>query len=134
MKNDSGMYPVETPMDSWFDSNNDGELSGLETMQRDAMLYESYKQTSDVFEESSGYSPAKFNSYKYEPKKPTEQNNEPEPIVTGDWGQTICIVLAALILVGQFIVCAVVGSIAPMFIGTIIGVFLLWISGALTFG
>lgn len=134
MKNDSGMYPIETPMDSWFDSNNDGKLSGIETMQRDAMLYESYKQTTSAFDNSDNISPAKYNSYKYEPIKSEKQDNEPDPIVTGDWGQTICIVLAALILVGQFIVCAVVGSIAPMFIGTIVGMFLLWISGALTFG
>ena len=134
MKNDSNMFPIETPIDSMFDSDKDGNLTGLETMQRDAMLYESYKQTSSEFDNSDNISPAKFNSYKYEPKRQTEQSNEPDPIVSGDWVQTICIVLAAIILVGQFVVCGLVGSIAPMFIGTIIGVFLLWISGALTFG
>ncbi|MGN1421164.1 MAG: hypothetical protein ACI4XC_06595 [Eubacterium sp.] len=47
MKNDSWMFPTETPMDSMFDHNKDGKLTGLETMQRDAMLYDSYQQTTN---------------------------------------------------------------------------------------
>ena len=31
MKNDSWMFPTETPMDSMFDSNHDGKLTGFET-------------------------------------------------------------------------------------------------------
>ena len=57
------MFPTETPMDSMFDHNKDSQLTGLETMERDAMLYNGYKQTtSDEDEEfgtytsSSGYS------------------------------------------------------------------------------
>ncbi|MGN0536006.1 MAG: hypothetical protein ACI4IR_08420 [Eubacterium sp.] len=47
MKNDSWMFPTETPMDSMFDHNKDEKLTGLETMQRDAMLYDSYQQTTN---------------------------------------------------------------------------------------
>lgn len=43
MKNDSHLFPVETPMDSLFDSNKDGELTGFETTMRDAALYDSEK-------------------------------------------------------------------------------------------
>ena len=42
MKNDSWMFPTETPMDSLFDSNKDGELTGFETTMRDAVLMDSY--------------------------------------------------------------------------------------------
>ena len=47
MKNDSWMFPTGTPMDSMFDHNKDGKLTGLETMQRDAMMYDSYQQTTN---------------------------------------------------------------------------------------
>lgn len=43
MKNDSHLFPVETPMDSLFDSNKDGKLTGFETAMRDAALYDSEK-------------------------------------------------------------------------------------------
>ena len=43
MKNDSHLFPVETSMDSLFDSNKDGELTGFETTMRDAALYDSEK-------------------------------------------------------------------------------------------
>lgn len=42
MKNDSPFFPMGTPMDSFFDSNHDGNLSGMETAFRDANLMESY--------------------------------------------------------------------------------------------
>ena len=42
MKNDSWMFPTETPMDSLFDSNKDGELTEFETTMRDAVLMDSY--------------------------------------------------------------------------------------------
>lgn len=43
MKNDSHLFPVETPMDSLFDNNKDGKLTGFETTMRDAALYDSEK-------------------------------------------------------------------------------------------
>ena len=39
MKNDSRMFPTETPMDSLFDSNKDGKLTGFETTMGDAEAY-----------------------------------------------------------------------------------------------
>ena len=42
MKNDSFFHPFSTPIDSCFDSNNDGELTGFETAFRDAALMNSY--------------------------------------------------------------------------------------------
>lgn len=42
MKNDSFFHPFSTPIDSCFDSNNDGELTGFETAFRDAALMDSY--------------------------------------------------------------------------------------------
>lgn len=43
MKNDSWMFPTETPVDGMFDHNKDSQLTGLETMERDAALYDSEK-------------------------------------------------------------------------------------------
>lgn len=59
MKNDSPFFPTGTPMDSMFDHNKDGKLTGLETMQRDAMLYDSYQQTTN--DNTSGYTSNKSN-------------------------------------------------------------------------
>lgn len=48
MKNDSFFNPFSTPIDSCFDSNNDGELTGCETAFRNAALFEMYdKATAD---------------------------------------------------------------------------------------
>lgn len=48
MKNDSFFTPFSTPIDSCFDSNNDGELTGCETAFRNAALFEMYdKATAD---------------------------------------------------------------------------------------
>lgn len=69
MKNDSWSYPLETPMDDMFDHNHDGKLTGLETMERDAMLYNTYKQTSGNDE----YSSYNGTSYGYTPKSTTEK-------------------------------------------------------------
>lgn len=55
MKNDSWSYPLETPMDDMFDHNHDGKLTGLETMERDAMLYNAYKQTTSKDEKYGTY-------------------------------------------------------------------------------
>lgn len=43
MKNDSPFFPIDTPMESFFDSNHDGKLSGMETAFRDATLMDSYE-------------------------------------------------------------------------------------------
>lgn len=62
MKNDSWSYPLETPVDDMFDHNHDGKLTGLETTERDAMLYNAYKQTTnnddecEIYSSSSSYS------------------------------------------------------------------------------
>lgn len=39
MKNDSRMFPTETPMDSLFDSNKDGKLTRFETTMPNAEDY-----------------------------------------------------------------------------------------------
>lgn len=131
MKNDSGMYPIETPMDSWFDSNNDGELSGLETMQRDAMLYESYKQTSDESEDFDSCSPAKFNSYKYEEEKSAETNNT-SPANTG-WVEVLAPIFAILIIIGSLVLAVKAEAAILFFIGAALGAFVLWATGLLSF-
>lgn len=61
MKNDSWMFPVESPMDSMFDHNKDGKLTGMETMQRDAMLYNIYEQATKQDE----YNKSNYDSSKY---------------------------------------------------------------------
>lgn len=44
MKNDSFLFPFSMPGDKFFDSNNDGELSGFETVFRDAYHIEAQRK------------------------------------------------------------------------------------------
>lgn len=52
MKNDSPFFPIDTPMDSFFDSNHDGKLSGMETAFRDATLMDSYEHFNEANDNS----------------------------------------------------------------------------------
>lgn len=56
MKNDSFFHPFSTPMDSCFDSNNDGELTDCETAFRDAALFEMYDKATTDSSSSNSYS------------------------------------------------------------------------------
>ena len=56
MKNDSFFHPFSTPIDSCFDSNNDGELTGCETVFRDAVLFEMYDKATTDSSPSNSYS------------------------------------------------------------------------------
>ena len=47
MKNDSWMFPTETPMDSMFDHNKDGKLTGYEIICREAWHIEQLKRFKD---------------------------------------------------------------------------------------
>lgn len=132
MKNDSWMFPVETQMDSWFDSNNDGELSGLETMQRDAMLYESYKQTSSAFDSSNNNTSTHYKDYKLTTDKPSKSTNDTKPIV-GDWAVTIVSFLVVAILFGSLVFTAKTKNPIVLFLGLAISIGLLWITRILTF-
>ena len=44
MKNDSWLFPVSMPGDSFFDSNKDGKLTGFETLVRDSYWLEQQKK------------------------------------------------------------------------------------------
>lgn len=61
MKNDSNLFPVETPMDSLFDSNKDGELTGFETTMRDAALYDADKYFNESREDYDPSPDLQFN-------------------------------------------------------------------------
>lgn len=56
MKNDSFFHPFSTPIDSCFDSNNDGELTGCETAFRDAALFEMYNNATEDSGSNNVYS------------------------------------------------------------------------------
>ena len=56
MKNDSFFHPFSTPIDSCFDSNNDGELTGCETAFRDAALFDMYNKATEDSGSNNVYS------------------------------------------------------------------------------
>ncbi|MCI6360594.1 MAG: hypothetical protein MR773_01875 [Eubacterium coprostanoligenes] len=87
MKNDSWMFPVESPMDSMFDHNKDGKLTGMETMQRDAMLYNIYEQATKQDE---------YNSSNYDSSKYTASNSSARE--KAQKGYNILLVLAILFI------------------------------------
>lgn len=56
MKNDSFFHPFSTPIDSCFDSNHDGKLTGSETAFRDAALFELYNNAAKDSNSNNIYS------------------------------------------------------------------------------
>ena len=76
MKNDSFFHPFSTPIDSCFDSNNDGELTGCETAFRDAALFEMYNNATTDNSSSNSYS-SHQKSYKAYTPSDSEQYDAP---------------------------------------------------------
>lgn len=80
MKNDSFFHPFSTPIDSCFDSNNDGELTGFETAIRDAALFEMCDKATTDSSPSNSYSSHQKSYKAYTPSNTTsdsEQYNAP---------------------------------------------------------
>lgn len=81
--NDSMLFPFNEPDDKAFDRNNDGKLTGLETMERDAYLLNLYEQTSkpEVVED---FTDTVFRSgNRYTKKRKRKPWTEKHPIATG---------------------------------------------------
>jgi len=53
MKNDSWLFPITMPGDSFFDSNKDGKLSGFETLMRDTFWLEQQRRWMNQSKNSS---------------------------------------------------------------------------------
>ena len=80
MKNDSFFHPFSTPIDSCFDSNNDGELTGCETAFRDAALFEMYDKATTDSSSSNSYSSHQKNYKAYTPSNtPTDSEHYDAP-------------------------------------------------------
>ena len=80
MKNDSFFHPFSTPIDSCFDSNNDGELTGCETAFRDAALFEMYDKATTDSSSSNSYSSHQKNYKAYTPSNtPTDSEQYDAP-------------------------------------------------------
>lgn len=130
MKNDISMFPFETPMDSCFDSNNDGQLSGIETAVRDAALYDSFEQTSKAFEDSDiGFSPSLSSYGKYESKnKPPQKDNE--PTVSNGMTTLVCFLVVAIVF-GSIALCVAAENQIFLFLGTPLAIILLKVTGVM---
>lgn len=74
MKNDSFFHPFSTPIDSCFDSNNDGELTGCETAFRDAALFEMYDKATEDSGSNNVYSSNQKNYKTYTPSNTTSDS------------------------------------------------------------
>lgn len=80
MKNDSFFHPFSTPIDSCFDSNNDGELTGCETAFRDAALFEMYDKVTTDSGSGNSYSSHQKNYKAYTPSNtPTDSERYDAP-------------------------------------------------------
>ena len=80
MKNDSFFHPFSTPIDSCFDSNNDGELTGCETAFRDAALFEMYNNATEDSGSNNVYSSNQKNYKTYTPSNtPTDSEQYDAP-------------------------------------------------------
>lgn len=104
MKNDSNMFPIETPVDDMFDHDKDGKLSGLETMERDAFLYESYKQTSDAFDDlpKNNYSNSRPNNPQFITSVFTNDEDKDYSKPTSDWQMNVGILGTIFLCFGSF--------------------------------
>ena len=60
MNNDSLLFPFDMPGDELFDSNNDGELTGLETALRDATIIECFGEDDFEVEDFDDFSDCDF--------------------------------------------------------------------------
>ena len=76
MKNDSFFHPFSTPIDSCFDSNNDGELTGCETAFRDAALFEMYDKATTDSSSSNSYSSHQKSYKAYTPSNTTSDSEQ----------------------------------------------------------
>ena len=80
MKNDSFFHPFSTPIDSCFDSNNDGELTGCETAFRDAALFDMYNKATEDSGSNNVYSSNQKNYKTYTPSNtPTDSEQYDAP-------------------------------------------------------
>ena len=80
MKNDSFFHPFSTPIDSCFDSNNDGELTGCETAFRDAALFEMHDKATTDSSSSNSYSSHQKSYKAYTPSNtPTDSEQYDAP-------------------------------------------------------
>lgn len=128
MKNDSSMFPFETPMDSCFDSNSDGHLSGMETAVRDAALYDSFEQTSEAFDDSNAsFSPSLSGYGKYENKYKLPQNNNAS--TSNDGLTTLVCFLVVAIIFGSIALCVDAESPIFLFTRTPLAIILLKVTG-----
>lgn len=97
MKNDSFFHPFSTPIDSCFDSNNDGELTGCETAFRDAALFDMYNKATEDSGSNNVYS---SNQKKYKIHTPSNTTSDSEQYDTPSDSTVIwsCIGVIAIII------------------------------------
>lgn len=103
MKNDSFFHPFSTPIDSCFDSNNDGELTGCETAFRDAALFEMYDKATTDSSPSNSYSSHQKNYKAYTPSNTPTDSEQYDPPSDGTvlWSSigVIAIIIGAFAII-----------------------------------
>lgn len=106
MKNDSFFHPFSTPIDSCFDSNNDGELTGCETAFRDSALFDMYNNATEDSGSNNVYSSNQKNYKIHTPSNtPTDSEQYDAPsdstVLWSSIGVVAIIICAFAIILSQ---------------------------------